>query len=264
MTRLLRTAALAAAAALAALPCAAQKKGAGDALGPLSVSTTTAHPVRVVYHAAFDAAREKGFEPQILLLDEGIATAPASPEPNLPPAVVQIEFEAHGDSTGFSVVGFGVDTVARRRCSTQQCTASGLAAAVLITGGITDRLKAYTPPAPSAADSLAAAKALGYSPESPVKTGGGAEHGAEQQHAWLDGLRGPHGERVTWFRLGSCCDFETPNAPPDMQGHGRLDAYEVTYPGLPSPVLLYLDLYDGGDMLATPAGFTRPSTTPST
>jgi hypothetical protein len=93
----------------------------------------------------------------------------------------------------------------------------------------------------TAADSLRDAGAYGYSRDNPVKVGGGVEQGRDNQLRYLESLRGPGGEPVEHFRLGSCCPFRTENAP---GGSGRLDAYEVRYPGLAKPVVLYLNLYD--------------------
>ncbi len=65
-------------------------------------------------------------------------------------------------------------------------------------------------------------------------------------------LRSPSGDRVTFHRRGSCCPFESPNS---LHGlHAMLDVYVVTYPGLPEPVKLYLNMYDEG-MVAAPQGF---------
>jgi hypothetical protein len=90
----------------------------------------------------------------------------------------------------------------------------------------------------------------GFTPENPIHVGGGPSG----QRAFLEALRGPNGEPLAWRRLGSCCEFETPNG---LMGLGLLDLYEVTYEGLAQPVILYLDMYDSGP-LAAPAGFVLP------
>lgn len=251
--------AAAAVALLAAVPCAAQKSGDARNMGPLEVSTTTDRPLRATYRAAIAAAQEMGFPLRMMLLDRGLLTMPHVMQEGQAPTFMQVQFEPRGDSVRFSVVSVAIDPSGRERCTTDLCLAAELAASAMFSKGVTDRLKTYQPPARTAGDSLAEARAFGYAPENPVKVGGGRESGVQNEHAWLTALRGPNGQAVTWFRLGSCCAFETPNAPPDMQGHGLLDAYEVSYPGLPHPVLLYLDLYDSADGQVVPAGFTRPA-----
>ena len=92
--------------------------------------------------------------------------------------------------------------------------------------------------------------AYGFSPENPIHVGGGPAG----QRSFLEALRGPAGQPLAWRRLGSCCEFETPNG---LMGLGLLDLYEVTYEGLDQPVILYLDMYDSGPA-AAPAGFLLP------
>lgn len=249
---------IAAALTLAAAPLAAQKNGGSD--GPVSLNTTVAQPVRAVYRVALDAARAKGYEFRALLLDQLILTLPHPGAKGKPAAILRVEFATRGDSTAFSVAAVALNAAGDARCAGPDCMAAELMASMEVTQAITDRLKTWTPPAPTHGDSLAAAKAFGYAPENPVKVGGGAaETMVKGEHDWLDSLRGPNGEPVTWFRIGSCCTFATPNAPPEMQGHGALDAYEVTVQGQSRPVLLYLDMYDPAASPAVPEGFTRPA-----
>lgn len=106
---------------------------------------------------------------------------------------------------------------------------------------------AYSEEWQQAVDALAS---YGFTPENPIHVGGGPEG----QHAFLELLRGPEGQPLAWRRLGSCCEFETPNG---IMGLGLLDLYEVTYEGLDRPVILYLDMYESGPVMA-PAGFTLP------
>lgn len=57
---------------------------------------------------------------------------------------------------------------------------------------------------------------------------------------------------VSFRRLGSCCFFNTLNG---YDGRGLLDQYEVTYKGIPKPVIPYLNLYDTAPLQAPP-GFS--------
>jgi len=76
--------------------------------------------------------------------------------------------------------------------------------------------------------------------------------GPKRERAFLDSLRGPAGQLVSYQRAGSCCPFRTPNG---FDNSGLLDKYLVTYEGLAAPVTLYINFYDPGRPLA-PAGFT--------
>lgn len=88
----------------------------------------------------------------------------------------------------------------------------------------------------------------GFTPDNPIPVGGGPEG----QHAFLGALRGPEGQPLAWRRLGSCCEFETPNG---ITGVGLLDMFEVVYAGQERSVILYLDMYDSGPVVA-PTGFS--------
>jgi len=86
----------------------------------------------------------------------------------------------------------------------------------------------------------------GYSPEEPIRVGGVAEEvGPRREQLYLNALLGPEGQPVRYERRGSCCHFETANSP---FGLGLLDVYDVTWDGAEEPVVLYLDMYDSGDL----------------
>ena len=94
----------------------------------------------------------------------------------------------------------------------------------------------------------------GYSEKDPILTGGVKEsRGPQNQRRFLNALMGPNGERVSYFRQGSCCGFKTPNGL--LGGEGLLDRYGVTWEGSQDTVYLYLNLYDYGE-LKVPVGFT--------
>ncbi|MDJ1500864.1 hypothetical protein [Xanthocytophaga agilis] len=84
----------------------------------------------------------------------------------------------------------------------------------------------------------------GYTEKNPIQTGGGAAG----ERRYLNALTGPNGETVTYVRLGSCCAFKTPNG--IINNTGLLDKYEVRYEGLNKSVILYLNMYDTGEMKA--------------
>jgi hypothetical protein len=91
-------------------------------------------------------------------------------------------------------------------------------------------------------------KTYGYSEGNPIKTG----DGPDGEEAFLNALLGPKGEPVSYQRTGSCCFFQSDNAPLNI---GMLDIYEVKYEGLNNSVTLYLNMYDPGELKA-PYGFT--------
>jgi hypothetical protein len=96
-------------------------------------------------------------------------------------------------------------------------------------------------------------ESYGYTPSNPIHVGGTKESsGPLNQRRFLNALLGPAGEEVSYVRKGSCCAFKTENG---FNGFGLLDRYEVSYTGLDSPLILYIDMYDYGELKA-PKGFT--------
>jgi hypothetical protein len=83
-----------------------------------------------------------------------------------------------------------------------------------------------------------------------IQVGGGAVYVAARERRYLDSLRGPMGEPLTYKRTGTL-PLEV-----DKQGRTILDTYEITYPGLDKPVTFYLDGYHFDDALKAPKGFT--------
>lgn len=71
------------------------------------------------------------------------------------------------------------------------------------------------------------------------------------QERFLNALAGPKGEKITYTKLESCCPFPTKRS--DM-GAGFLDVYEVKWEGLKKPILLYMNIYEKGN-LKVPVGF---------
>lgn len=73
----------------------------------------------------------------------------------------------------------------------------------------------------------------GVTPANPVKLGGGAATVAARERRYLDALRGPGGQTIVYKRSGS------------VQGPDKtiLDRYELTWPGLDSPFVMFLDAY---------------------
>ena len=93
----------------------------------------------------------------------------------------------------------------------------------------------------------------GYTPENPIHVGGALQQqGPSNQRRYLNALLGPNGESITYYRKGSCCAFNTKNG---FMGGGLLDRYEVTWENNATPYILYINMYDAGELKA-PKGFT--------
>ncbi len=69
---------------------------------------------------------------------------------------------------------------------------------------------------------------------------------------FLNALAGPKGEAISFKKLESCCPF--PTAKSEM-GAGFLDRYEITWSGQSKPIILFLNIYEKGQLLV-PVGFT--------
>jgi len=96
-------------------------------------------------------------------------------------------------------------------------------------------------------------KTYGYSQENPVMVGGSAiSEGPKNERRFLNALAGSNGEEITYYRLGSCCNFTTKNS--GFSNTGLLDKYSISYKGLKKDLVLYLNMYDS-DTLKVPVGF---------
>lgn len=96
-------------------------------------------------------------------------------------------------------------------------------------------------------------KTYGFDKSNPIKVGGSRESlGPRNERRFLNALLGPNGEKVTYYRTGSCCSFKTPNG---MNNLGLLDRYKVTWNGSSDTLHIYINMYDKGDLFI-PVGFT--------
>jgi hypothetical protein len=76
------------------------------------------------------------------------------------------------------------------------------------------------------------------------------------QERFLNALAGPKGEKIIFTKLESCCPFPTKRG---EMGAGFLDVYELQWDGLKKPVLLYMNIYEKGE-LKVPVGFSLNKT----
>ena len=83
----------------------------------------------------------------------------------------------------------------------------------------------------------------GYTQENAIRVGGDFFTGVAREREYLDTLRGPDGQIISYVREGSVFHEDV-----------ILDAYAITYAGLSGSIILYLDLYTF-EKLYAPVGF---------
>lgn len=96
-------------------------------------------------------------------------------------------------------------------------------------------------------------KTYGYTEKNPIMVGGAkTQEGPLNERRFLNALVGPNGEKTSYYRIGSCCPFRTPNGL--LDNGGFLDKYSITYEGSDKEIILYINMYDS-DKLKVPVGF---------
>ena len=105
--------------------------------------------------------------------------------------------------------------------------------------GLLDRIKFSND---EAACPVSTDQTYGFTEANPIQIGGDAFGGPSRERAYLEHLRGPNGEELSYEREGSI--------PTDTT---ILDGYKITGPGI--NVTLYLDIYNYS-LLQAPVGFT--------
>ncbi|WP_432670421.1 2-dehydro-3-deoxyphosphooctonate aldolase [Flavobacterium sp. SM2513] len=99
---------------------------------------------------------------------------------------------------------------------------------------------------------MASDRTYGLSDQNPVEVGGVSESsGPLNERRFLNALTGPNGEKISYFRSGSCCPVKSNNG---MSGMAMLDNYRVTYEGSKDTVSIYINMYDSSPLKA-PYGF---------
>ena len=86
---------------------------------------------------------------------------------------------------------------------------------------------------------ISASKKYGQKPKTAIKVGTVAN-----EYKYLAQLSGPNGEVIEYKRISSCCEFDCPSCP---IGLGLLDKWEIKYPGLKKPIIIYLNGYQYDD-----------------
>ena len=102
-------------------------------------------------------------------------------------------------------------------------------------------------------EKTAASAAYAYSTQVPVKVGGAeTNEGILNERRFLNALRGPNGEKVTYELVGSCCYYEIEN--PTHSNIGLLDRYKVTVGD--KEYILYFAPHENAKELLAPRGFS--------
>lgn len=98
-------------------------------------------------------------------------------------------------------------------------------------------------------------KTYGLSPKNPVEVGGAKNsEGPRNERRFLNALAGPNGEKISYYRAGSCCPIKSNNDPFGF-GSVMLDNYRVTWENSKDTVSIYINMYDSSKLKA-PSGFT--------
>ncbi|GEM55456.1 2-dehydro-3-deoxyphosphooctonate aldolase [Flavobacterium branchiophilum NBRC 15030 = ATCC 35035] len=88
----------------------------------------------------------------------------------------------------------------------------------------------------------------GYDKDFPINVFYQNTNNEELNHKrYLNALCGPNGEKISYTKTGICCPFPTKN---DKTGAGFISVYEITYEGIKKPLILYLNHYEKGALLA--------------
>jgi hypothetical protein len=96
-------------------------------------------------------------------------------------------------------------------------------------------------------------KKYGYNKDYPINIYyKGTKNDTINQKYFMNALAGPKGEKIAYKKLENCCPFPTKNS--DM-GAGFLDVYELNWEGLKKPILLYLNIYERGQLMV-PVGLS--------
>ena len=90
-------------------------------------------------------------------------------------------------------------------------------------------------------------KKYGYNKDYPINIYfRSTQNDSINQKYFLNALAGPKGEKITYTKLENCCPFPTKSS--DM-GAGFLNVYELKWEGQKKPVILYLNIYERGQLM---------------
>jgi hypothetical protein len=136
-------------------------------------------------------------------------------------------------------------------CAAHRSASTAILASTSVPGSYYENARKNV--APAVVVTVSKEATYGVTAQNPIKVGGGVDGGVRGEQSYLNALRGPAGQTITYRRNGSCCPFKTPNGLIDNTG--MLDAYTVTWEGNAKPLTLYINMYDKGDLFI-PVGLT--------
>lgn len=88
----------------------------------------------------------------------------------------------------------------------------------------------------------------GYSPDNAAEVGGAKDsQGPSNERTYLSSLTGPNGEKLKFFRAGSCCMVKSKNG---LMGSAMLDKYQVYWRGATDTLSIYINMYDSSKLYA--------------
>ncbi len=99
---------------------------------------------------------------------------------------------------------------------------------------------------------IATDKQYGYSENYPVNLGFSTSVPKKNASRYLDAIFGPSNQKISYEFIESCCPFTSKSG---SMGTGLLDKYKITWSGNKTPLYLYINLYEKGDVLI-PYGLT--------
>jgi len=112
---------------------------------------------------------------------------------------------------------------------------------------------AAKPPVQFEVTEVATDKTYGFSQHNPIKVGGSTQsRGTDHRDWFFKFLRGPKGQPVSYVSSSTCCAFPTNSTAEPL---GYLEVVVVTYKGIGSPAILYVDTVNF-DAPKAPVGFT--------
>ncbi|WP_348799679.1 2-dehydro-3-deoxyphosphooctonate aldolase [Flavobacterium adhaerens] len=96
-------------------------------------------------------------------------------------------------------------------------------------------------------------KKYGYDKDYPINIYyRGTKNDTINQKYFLNALAGPKGEKITYTKVENCCPFPTKNSD---TGAGFLDVYQIKWEGQKTPIILYLNIYERGQLMV-PVGLS--------
>lgn len=94
----------------------------------------------------------------------------------------------------------------------------------------------------------------GFDEDYPVNVGfSNVADGNVNQVRFLSGLTGPNGEKLKFKIIETCCPYPSKKT---GTGAGTIDIFEITWAGQVTPVKMYINKYEKGEILI-PVGFTQ-------